>query len=192
MVFPTSQHIGAPAVPVVKIGDRVRRGTLIAKAASFISSPVYSSVSGKVKAIEDRQNPNGSISKCIVVENDFEDECEDGYGSVKDPNELTPEEIAAAITQAGIVGMGGAGFPTGVKLTPKNADNIDYLILNGAECEPYLTSDYRLMVEKAGNIIMGASLALRLFKNAKVVVAIEDNKPAAIEAFEAQCKTLRK
>lgn len=119
MVFPTSQHIGAPAVPVVKIGDRVRRGTLIAKAASFISSPVYSSVSGKVKAIEDRQNPNGSISKCIVVENDFEDECEDGYGSVKDPNELTPEEIAAAITQAGIVGMGGAGFPTGVKLTPK-------------------------------------------------------------------------
>src|SRR5699024_4522136 len=114
-----------------------------------------------------------------------EDECEDGYGSVKDPNELTPEEIAAAITQAGIVGMGGAGFPTGVKLTPKNADNIDYLILNGAECEPYLTSDYRLMVEKAGNIIMGASLALRLFKNAKVVVAIEDNKPAAIEAFEA-------
>lgn len=192
MVFPTSQHIGAPAVPVVKIGDRVRRGTLIAKAASFISSPVYSSVSGKVKAIEDRQNPNGSISKCIIVENDFEDECEDGYGSVKDPNELTAEEIAAAITQAGIVGMGGAGFPTGVKLTPKNADNIDYLILNGAECEPYLTSDYRLMVEKAGNIIMGASLALRLFKNAKVVVAIEDNKPAAIEAFEAQCKNLEK
>lgn len=192
MVFPMSQHIGAPAVPVVKAGDRVLRGTLLGKAASFISSPVYSSVSGKVKAVEDRQNPNGSVSKCVVVENDFEDACTEEYGAVRDPNELTPEEIAAAISDAGIVGMGGAGFPTGVKLTPKNAENIDYLILNGAECEPYLTSDYRLMVEKAGNIIMGVSIALRLFPNAKAVVAIEDNKPRAIEAFQEQCRSLDK
>lgn len=192
MVFPMSQHIGAPAVPVVKVGDRVLKGTMLGKAASFISSPVFSSVSGKVKAIEDRQNPNGSVSKCVVVENDFADECAEGYGEVKDPNELSPSEIAAAISNAGIVGMGGAGFPTGVKLTPKNAENIDYLIINGAECEPYLTSDYRLMVERAGNIIMGASIALRLFPNANAVIAIEDNKPRAIKAFEEQCKTLNK
>lgn len=192
MVFPMSQHIGAPAVPVVKAGDRVLRGTMLGKAASAVSSPVFSSVSGKVKAIEDRQNLNGSVSKCVVVENDFADECTEDYGAVKDPNELSPADIAAAISDAGIVGMGGAGFPTGVKLTPKNAENIDFLIINGAECEPYLTSDYRLMVERAGNIITGVSIALRLFPNARAVVAIEDNKPRAIEAFEEQCKTLEK
>lgn len=192
MMFPMSQHIGAPAVPVVKAGDRVFRGTMLGKAASAVSSPVFSSVSGKVKAVEDRQNPNGSVSKCVVVENDFADECTEEYGAVQDPNELSPADIAAAISNAGIVGMGGAGFPTGVKLTPKNAENIDFLIVNGAECEPYLTSDYRLMVERAGNIIMGVSIALRLFPNARAVVAIEDNKPRAIEAFKAQCENLEK
>ena len=192
MVFPMSQHIGAPAVPVVKIGDRVLKGGLLGKAPSAVSSPVYSSVSGKVKAVEERQNPNGSVSQCVVVENDFEQACAEGFGEVRDQNMLSAEEIAGIIADSGIVGMGGAGFPTGVKLTPKNAENIDYLILNGAECEPYLTSDYRLMVERAGNIITGAAIALRLLKNAKCIVAIEDNKPRAVDAFRAQCAGLEK
>ncbi len=187
MAFPMSQHIGAPAVPVVKVGDRVLKGSLLGKAAAAVSSPVYSSVSGKVKAIEERQNPNGSVSQCVVVENDFQQEQEEGFGAVRDQNELSPAELAEIIASSGIVGMGGAGFPTGVKLTPKNAENIDYLILNGAECEPYLTSDYRLMVERSGNIITGAAIALRLLKNAKCVIAIEDNKPHAVEVFEKQC-----
>ncbi|MEE0129709.1 MAG: electron transport complex subunit RsxC [Eubacterium sp.] len=192
MVFPMSQHIGAPAVPTVKIGDRVLVGMKIGEAASFISSPIFSSVSGKVKMIEDRQTVTGAISKCIIVQNDFENECAPGFGEIRDPNAVSNEEIAEIVKQCGIVGMGGAGFPTGVKLAPKNAEDIDYLIINGAECEPYLTSDYRLMTERTGNIITGVSLALRLFKNAKAVVAIEDNKPDAIKEFEAQCKGLDK
>lgn len=192
MVFPMNQHIGAPAKPLVKAGSRVLKGMKIGEASSFVSSPVFSSVSGKVKAIEQRQMLNGSMSECIVVENDFLDECEEGFGEVRNPNDIPDSELAKLISESGIVGMGGAGFPTGVKLSPKNANNIDYLIINGAECEPYLTSDYRLMLEKTGNIIMGISVALRLFKNAKAVVAIEDNKPEAIKAFEAQCAGLDK
>lgn len=185
-IFPLSQHIGAPAKPLVKAGDRVLKGMKIAEASSFISSPVFSSVSGKVKAIEQRPAVNGSVCDCIVVENDFLDECEQGFGEVRNPNDIPNAELAKIISESGIVGMGGAGFPTGVKLSPKNADDIDYLIINGAECEPYLTSDYRLMLERTGNILMGVSVALRLFKKARAVVAIEDNKPEAIKAFEAQ------
>lgn len=119
MVFPMSQHIGAPAVPTVKIGDRVLVGMKIGEAASFISSPIFSSVSGKVKMIEDRQTVTGSISKCIIVQNDFENECAPGYGEIRDPNSISNEEIVEIVKQCGIVGMGGAGFPTGVKLSPK-------------------------------------------------------------------------
>lgn len=190
MVFPMSQHIGAPALPVVKPGDRVLRGTLLGKAASAVSSPVFCSVSGKVKAVEQRQALNGSVCTCVVVENDFLNECEEGFGSVRDPNEISDSQLVEIISDSGIVGMGGAGFPTGVKLSPKNAQQIDYLIINGAECEPYLTSDYRLMTERTGNIITGVSIALRLFKNAKAVIAVEDNKPAAINAFKEQCRQL--
>ncbi len=192
MVFPMSQHIGAPAIPTVKPGDRVLKGTLLGKAASAVSSPVFSSVSGKVKAVEPRQMLNGTVCSCVVVENDFLGECADGFGSVKDPNEISDTQLAQAISDAGIVGMGGAGFPTGVKLSPKNAENTDFLIINGAECEPYLTSDDRLMTERTGNIITGVSIALRLFKNAKAVVAIEDNKPQAISAFQEQCAQLKR
>ncbi len=190
MVFPMSQHIGAPAKPLVKAGDRVLKGMKIAEASSFISSPVFSSVSGKVKAIEQRAAVNGSVCDCIVVENDFLDECAEGFAQVRNPNDIPSGELAKIISESGIVGMGGAGFPTGVKLSPKNADDIDYLIINGAECEPYLTSDYRLMLERTGNILMGVSVALRLFKKARAVVAVEDNKPEAIKAFEAQCAGL--
>ena len=141
MVFPMSQHIGAPAKPVVKVGDRVLKGMKIAEAASFISSPVYSSVSGMVKAIEECPMISGTPSLAITVENDFQDECLPGFGEPRNPDELSEEEIVKIISDSGIVGLGGAGFPTGVKLSPKNKDSIDYIIVNAAECEPYLTSD---------------------------------------------------
>lgn len=190
MVFPMSQHIGAPAAPVVKVGDRVLKGMKLGDAASFISSPVYSSVSGTVKAVENRAMISGSEALCVVVENDFLDECVPGFGEVRNPNDISNEELVKIISDYGIVGMGGAGFPTGVKLSPKNKDSIDYVIINGAECEPYLTSDYRLMVERAGNILMGVSIVLRLFSGAKAVIAVEDNKPEAISILKDQCRDL--
>lgn len=186
MVFPMSQHIGAPATPCVKVGDRVLKGMKIGEASSFVSSPVYSSVSGKVKAVEDRFMLNGKASKCIVVTNDFEDECVDTFGVERDVNALSNEEIIKIIADSGIVGMGGAGFPTGVKLSPKN-QNIDYIVINGSECEPYLTSDYRLMVEKSKKIIEGIAIVLRLFEKADAIIGIEDNKPKAIDDLSFEC-----
>lgn len=189
MVFPMSQHIGAPAKPLVNVGDRVLKGMKIAEAASFISSPVYSSVSGTVKAIENCHMISGTPSLAIIVENDFEEECVQGFGEKRNPDDLTDEEIVKIISDSGIVGLGGAGFPTGVKLSPKNKDSIDYVIVNGAECEPYLTSDYRIMLERAENILEGVSIVLRLFQHANAVVAIEDNKPDAVKVFEEKCRS---
>lgn len=187
MVFPMSQHIGAPAKPLVKVGDRVLKGMRIAEAASFISSPVYSSVSGTVKAIEDCHMISGTPSLAVTIENDFQDECVQGFGEIRNPDDLSEEEIVKIISESGIVGLGGAGFPTGVKLSPKNKGSIDYIIVNGAECEPYLTSDYRIMLERAENILTGVSVILRLFEHAQAVVAIEDNKPEAVKAFKEKC-----
>ena len=186
MVFPMSQHIGAPATPCVKVGDRVLKGMKIGQASSFVSSPVYSSVSGKVKAIEDRLMLSGKVSKCVIVTNDFENESVENFGINRDVNTLSNEEIIKIIGDSGIVGMGGAGIPTGVKLSPKN-QNIDYIIINGSECEPYLTSDYRLMLERSRDIIEGIAIVLRLFEKAKAIIGIEDNKPKAIDALSFEC-----
>ena len=183
MIYPLSQHIGAPAKAVVAKGDKVLKGQLIAEADGFISSPVYSSVSGTVQAIEKRIVANGSKVDCIVVENDNNDEAVDGFGASRNLEDLTDKDIADIITKAGIVGLGGAGFPTGVKLMPKNAQEIDTLIINGAECEPYLTSDYRLMLEKGAEIVKGVEAALKLLPNAKAVIGIENNKPDAIKVM---------
>ena len=184
MVYPLSQHIGAPAKAVVAKGDKVLKGQLIAEAGGFISSPVYSSVSGTVKAIEKRIVANGNKVDCIVIENDNNDEAAEGFGTERKLDDLSAEEIGNIITKAGIVGLGGAGFPTGVKLMPKNAQEIDTLIINGAECEPYLTSDYRLMLERGAEIVKGIEAALKLLPNAKAVIGIENNKPDAIKAME--------
>ncbi|MDE6659440.1 MAG: electron transport complex subunit RsxC [Eubacterium sp.] len=184
MVYPLSQHIGAPAKAVVAKGDKVLKGQLIAEAGGFISSPIYSSVSGTVKAIEKRIVANGNKVDCIVIENDNNNETVEGFGVERKLEDLSAEEIGNIITKAGIVGLGGAGFPTGVKLMPKNAQEIDTLIINGAECEPYLTSDYRLMLEKGAEIVKGIEAALKLLPNAKAVIGIENNKPDAIKAME--------
>lgn len=184
MVYPLSQHIGAPAKAVVAKGDRVLKGQLIAEAEGVISSPVYSAVSGTVKAVEKRIVANGSKVDCIVIENDNQDEAVEGFGDSRKLEDLTDREIADIIAKAGIVGLGGAGFPTGVKLMPKNAQEIDTLIINGSECEPYLTADYRLMLERGAEIVKGIEAALRLLPNAKAVIGIENNKPDAIKAME--------
>lgn len=179
MVFPLSQHIGAPAVPVVAKGDYVLAGQLIAEAGGFISANIHSSVSGTVKAIEPRTLATGGKCNSIIIENDGE------YKEVeyvpKKLEELSRDEIRERIKAAGVVGMGGAGFPTNVKLTPKNPEQIDYIIVNGAECEPYLTSDYRRMLEESDKLVMGLKVALALFDHAKGIIGIEDNKPEAIE-----------
>ena len=183
LVYPLSQHIGAPAKPVVKKGDCVLKGQLIAEAGGFVSSPIYSSVSGKVKGLEQRFNPTGFQVECIVVENDGEYK-EVEYEPVKPLEEMTREEIINKIGDAGIVGMGGAGFPTKVKLSPKEPDKIEYIIANCAECEPYITADYRRMLEYTEDLVSGMKVILSLFPNARGVFAVEDNKKDCIEKLQ--------
>lgn len=184
MVYPLSQHIGAPAKAVVAVGDRVLKGQLIAEAGGFISAPVFSSVSGTVKAIENRLVVNGNNDECIIIENDRENETVSDFGKDRSLDSLSAEDIVDIIKKAGIVGLGGAGFPTGVKVSPKNANNIDTVIINGSECEPYLTSDYRLMLERNEEIIKGIQAVLKALPNAKAVIGIENNKPEAIKALD--------
>ena len=182
MVFPLSQHIGAPAVPVVAKGDHVLAGQLIAEAGGFISANIHSSVSGTVKAIEPRTLATGGKCNSIIIENDGKYEEVEYFP--KKLEELTRDEIRERVKAAGVVGMGGAGFPTNVKLTPKNPEAIDYIIVNGAECEPYLTSDYRRMLEESDKLVSGLKVALSLFDHAHGIIGIEDNKPEAIAAMQ--------
>lgn len=179
LVYPISQHIGAPATPIVAVGDKILRGQKIAEANGFISVPVYSSVSGTVKAIEPRRVASGDMVTSIVVENDGEMK-EVEFEVVNDYTKLSKEQIIEKIKESGLVGLGGAGFPTYVKLSPKEPDKIDYVIANCAECEPYLTSDYRIMLDSTDKLIHGMKIILQLFPKAKGVFAIEDNKPDCI------------
>lgn len=180
LVYPLSQHIGAPATPVVKKGDRVLKGQVIAEAGGFVSAPVYASVSGIVKGLEQHFNPAGSKVECIVIEND-EEYKEVEYEPVKPLSELSNDEILTKIGNAGVVGMGGAGFPTKVKLSPKEPEKIEYIIANCAECEPYITADYRRMLENTEELVSGMKVILSLFPKAKGVFAVEDNKKDCIE-----------
>ena len=184
LVFPLSQHIGAPAKPIVQKGDKVLVGQKIAEAGGFISAHVISSVSGTVKGIEPRLVANGSTLQSIIIENDGEYTKIEGYGEKRDYTKLSKQEIRDIVKEAGIVGLGGAGFPTNVKLTPKNEDEIGYVIVNAAECEPYLTSDYRMMIERPEKIVGGLKVMLQLFDNAKGVIGIEENKPEAIKILQ--------
>ena len=179
MVYPLSQHIGAPATPIVAVGEAVKKGQKIAEAGGFVSAPIYASVSGTVKAIEPRRVAVGDKVNSIVIDNDglFE---EVEYAAVADVTSLTKEEIVGRVKEAGVVGMGGAGFPTHVKLSPKEPEKIEYVIVNGAECEPYLTTDYRRMIESPEKLIDALKIILQLFDNAKGLIGIENNKPQAI------------
>ena len=183
LVYPLSQHIGAPAKPVVQKGDRVLTGQKIAEADGYLSVPIFSSVSGTVKAIEPRRVVTGDNVMSIVVENDGQYE-EIMYPAARPLEELTREEILTFVKEGGVAGMGGAGFPTHVKLAPKEPGKIEYVIANCAECEPYLTSDYRRMVEEPDSLIDGIKVILSLFPNARGVLAVEDNKPEAIRLLK--------
>lgn len=188
LVFPMSQHIGAPAKPIVAAGDRVLSGQRIGEAQGFVSAHVISSVSGTVKAIEQRPTVSGALCESIVIENDGAYETVEGFGVKRDYTKLSKEEIRQYVKDAGIGGMGGAGFPTHIKLTPKKDDAIDYVIVNGAECEPYLTSDYRMMLEESEKIVGGLKIMLRLFEKARGILLIEDNKPEAIQKLSELVK----
>lgn len=187
MIYPLSQHIGAPATAVVAKGDAVLKGQKIAEAGGFVSAPIHSSVSGKVLALEKHLNPTGNSVDCIVIENDGEyNEVE--YSSPKALGEMSKEEILNKIGEAGIVGMGGAGFPTRVKLSPKEPDKIEYIIANCAECEPYITADYRRMLENTEELVSGMRVVLSLFENAKGIFGVEDNKKDCIEKLQEAIK----
>lgn len=181
MVYPLSQHIGAPSTPVVKKGDYVLAGQLIAEAGGFVSANIHASVSGTVKVIEPRLTSSGFKVNSIVIENDNLYKSVEVTPNNKPISELTRDEIIGAIKDAGIVGMGGAGFPTHVKLSPKEPEKIDTIIVNGSECEPYLTSDYRRLIDEPEKIIEGLRIVLSLFDGAKGIIAVEDNKPKAIK-----------
>ena len=182
MVYPLSQHIGAPAVPIVAKGDKVLVGQKIAEASGFVSAPIHSSVSGTVKAIEPRRVVTGDMVNSIIIENDGN--FEEVTFKPCNPESLSKESIIEKIKEAGVVGMGGAGFPTHVKLSPKEPEKIDYVIANCAECEPYLTSDYRRMIEEPQKIVDGLKVILRLFDNARGILAVEDNKPDCISLLK--------
>ncbi len=187
LVYPVSQHIGAPATPIVAVGDHVLTGQKIAEASGFVSAPIYATVSGTVKSIEPRRLATGGMCNSIIVENDEKYE-EVEKPVVKPLEEMTPKEIVDAVREAGVVGMGGAGFPTAVKFSPKEPEKIEYVIANCSECEPYLTSDYRRMIEEPELLLGGLKIAVSIFSNAKGILAIEDNKPDCIAKFRELTK----
>ena len=187
LVYPVSQHIGAPATPIVEKGDTVLKGQKIAEAGGFVSSPIYSSVSGTVKAIEKRRVAVGDMVNCIIIDNDGEFK-EVEYQTFDDVSKLSKEEIINKVKEAGVVGMGGAGFPTHVKLSPKEPEKIEYIIANCAECEPYLTADYRRMLENPEELIAGMKIILQLFDNAKGIFGVENNKPDCIAKLKELTK----
>ena len=189
-VYPVSQHIGAPAVPLVKKGDHVLVGQKIAEANGFVSANIHSGVSGIVKAIEPRMTVGGIRVNSIVIENDRLFEEIDFSRNIKPLDQMYREDVKDVIKEAGIVGMGGAGFPTHVKLSPKNEEAIDTIIVNGAECEPYLTSDYRRILEVPEKIVTGLQIVINLFDHARGIIAIEDNKPRAIKVLTDLTKNI--
>jgi len=184
LVIPLSQHIGAPAEPVVEEGDRVKRGQKIGEAQGFVSSPVHASSSGEVTKIGKFRHPSGSEVRGVKIDLDGEDESVDFEEN--DPNSLSTENILEIIQEAGIVGMGGAAFPTHVKLSPPEDKDIDTLVINGAECEPFLTADFRLMLEEPEQIVKGTRLIAEILDVDRIYFGIEDNKPEATEAIRDQ------
>lgn len=189
LVYPMVQHIGALCECLVKPGERVLVGQKIGDTDAFVSAPIHASVSGKVKAIKEAIIPNGQKVKAVIVENDNLYEEVEGMVGVEDYTKLSKEELVQKIREAGVVGMGGAGFPTHVKLSPPADKPIDHIIINGAECEPYLTSDYRVMLEEPQRIIEGLKIILHMFPNAKGVIGVEDNKPVAIEKLKGMVES---
>lgn len=184
VIIPVRQHIGSPASPVVSKGDAVRKGQVIASCDDYVSSPVHATISGTVADIADYPNAVSGSCLSIVIQSDGKDEYVEGLPLNRNWQNLSKEELLKIIREAGIVGMGGATFPTHVKLNPPESARIDTFILNAAECEPYLTADYRMMLEYPERIVTGVQIAMKILETGKGVVGIEDNKPAAAEAMK--------
>lgn len=187
VVLPMQQHIGAPCEPVVKVGDEVKVGQLIGDTDKFVSAPIYASVSGKVTAIGDVKLANGSMSKAVTIESDGEMTM---YEGIEPPKVENAADLIKAVRASGLVGLGGAGFPAHVKLGLMPNENIDTLIINAAECEPYITVDYRECMENSANVIKGVATLKKYLGFKRAVIAVEDNKPQAIELLNKQIKEL--
>lgn len=182
-IIPLSQHIGAPTEPVVSIGDAVKRGEVIGTPRGFVSTFIHASISGKVIAIGAFPNPTGRMVQCVVIESDGKDESV-LFKENPDYTDSDPQALRKLIREAGIVGLGGATFPSDVKLSPPKEKPIDTVIINGAECEPYLTADDRLMVERPDEVIAGLKIIMYLLGVKKGYIGIENNKPDAIASME--------
>ncbi len=182
--IPLSQHTGAPCTPIVQVGDEVKKGQKIGEGKGFVTSPIHASVSGKVTAIETKEHPGGSFVSCIVIENDRQEVWADTVKPQFNSQNLTPEEIRKIVFEAGIVGLGGAAFPSHVKYSPVEGKKAEVVILNGVECEPFITADHRIMLEKPERIVAGLRYIMKAVDCPRGVIAIEDNKPDAIAVME--------
>lgn len=189
VIIPLQQHIGAPAKPLVKKGDHVLAGQKIGDASGYVSAPVHASVSGTVVGVEAALLPNGLTAPAVIIDNDFKDEWVK-LTPAAHPETLSAAELQCLIRDAGIVGMGGATFPTAVKLTPAKGKTIEKLIINGSECEPYLTADHRLMLEQAAGIVDGIRLTMLALEIKEAVIGIEDNKPDALASMTEAAKSV--
>ncbi|MBP2653269.1 MAG: rnfC [Firmicutes bacterium] len=183
VVIPTRQHIGAPCSPIVKVGDLVKKGQVIAETQAFVSSPVHASISGKVAAIAEYPHPVFGSCSAIIIESDGKDEWVEGLPIKREWQSLESDELKDVIRLAGIVGMGGATFPTHVKMAPPKEKSIDMFILNGAECEPYLTADHRVMLEEADRVVTGMQIVMKALDVKQGYIGIEENKPDAIKVM---------
>ncbi len=191
VVIPLLQHIGAPCEPTVKVGDRVEVGQVIGESEGFVSAPVHASVSGTVKKIENRPCPVGRRVRSVVIATDGKQTIHQSVKPPKSVNLMDPDEIKRIVRKGGLAGMGGAAFPTHVKLSPPEDKSIDMVIINGAECEPYLTSDYRMMVEMPEKVVAGTKVVMKALGVVKAVIGIENNKPQAIKTLTEAVKDER-
>ncbi|MBR6430344.1 MAG: electron transport complex subunit RsxC [Oscillospiraceae bacterium] len=185
VIIPMSMHIGAPAKPVIKAGDHVKAGQLLAEAVGVVSSPVYSSVSGTVIKLDEMRMSNGQKVPAVIIETDDLQTVDE---NIHPPVIESKEDFLKAVRDSGVVGLGGAGFPAAVKLTVKEDARVDYLLVNGAECEPYITSDTRTMLDNSDLVMQAAELVRKYLKIPKVVFGIEENKPECIEVFRRLCE----
>ena len=189
VVIPMSMHIGAPCKPIVAVGDKVKIGQRIGEPGGFVSAPIHASVSGTVKAVEPRPSSMGGTVMSVVIDNDFENTVSEEVKPVADPENLTSEELVEIVKNAGIVGQGGATFPTHVKIS-SGLGKVDYVIINAAECEPYITGDHRTCLERPDQVILGATLLAKCFGVDKVYIGIEANKQNAADVLNAKIKEL--